>query len=149
MGWESALRRYVNPTRSTVCEQEASTWDPECGVVSEGASVLLGWSREGLMLSHSGWLFARIQSSAKIPYVGFGPRHRIRVPKRLRQQLAQFLRSQRGDETLARFANRIGISDSTLQRLEIGEQNITIDTLEQLVVRLKCDVSDIFERKIR
>ena len=69
------------------------------------------------------------------------------MPKRLRQQLAQYLRAQRGDQTLIQFARKIGISDSTLQRLEIGEQNITIDTLERLLGRLKCDLRDIFEKR--
>ena len=73
--------------------------------------------------------------------------HARLVPKRLRQQLAQYLRAQRGDQTLIQFARKIGISDSTLQRLEIGEQNITIDTLERLLGRLKCDLRDIFEKR--
>ena len=73
--------------------------------------------------------------------------HAAGVPKRLRQQLAQYLRARRGDQTLAQFARKIGISDSTLQRLEIGEQNITIDTLERLLGRMKCDLRDIFEKR--
>jgi DNA-binding Xre family transcriptional regulator len=38
----------------------------------------------------------------------------------------------------------LGISDSTLHRLELGDQNITIDTLEEILKRLKCSVTDIF-----
>ena len=63
---------------------------------------------------------------------------------RLRKQLGKFLRAQRGEDTLARYAKKLGISDSTLQRLEIGEQNITVDTLEQILDRLKCSISDVF-----
>ena len=77
--------------------------------------------------------------------MGEAPRQSAGVPKRLRQQLAQFLRSRRGEQTLAQFARKTGLSDSTLQRLEIGEQNITIDSLESLMNRLKCGFRDIFK----
>ena len=63
---------------------------------------------------------------------------------RLRKQLGKFLRAKRGDETLAQYARKLGISDSTLQRLEIGEQNITVDTLERILDRLKCSVVEVF-----
>jgi transcriptional regulator with XRE-family HTH domain len=64
---------------------------------------------------------------------------------RLRKQLDEFLREKRGDLTLAQFAKKLGLSDSTLQRLEIGEQNITIDSLERILDRLKCSTADIFK----
>ncbi len=67
-----------------------------------------------------------------------------RVPRRLRQQLAAFLRKTRGTLTYAEFERRTGISASSLQRLELAQQNITIDTLEDLIGRLKCQVGDIF-----
>ena len=63
---------------------------------------------------------------------------------RLRRQLADFLRKRRGDQTFQQFARKIGLSDSTLQRIEMMEQNVTIDTLEHIVNRLRCTVSDIF-----
>ena len=46
---------------------------------------------------------------------------------------------------MKQFAGKLGISDSTLQRLEIGQQNITIDTLELLMKQLKCNFGDIFD----
>jgi DNA-binding Xre family transcriptional regulator len=64
--------------------------------------------------------------------------------KRLANQLAAFLRKRRGDLTYQQFARKTGLSDSTLHRLELGEQNITLDTLEQLCDRLKCSISEIF-----
>lgn len=67
------------------------------------------------------------------------------MAQRLAKQLAAFLRKRRGDLTYVQFARKTGLSDSTLQRLEMGEQNVTLKTLEQIVVRLKCSVSDIFE----
>ena len=66
--------------------------------------------------------------------------------KRLAKQLAQFLRNQRGDLTFQQFSRKTGISDSTLHRLELAEQNITLNTLEQLSDRLKCSVADLFEQ---
>jgi DNA-binding Xre family transcriptional regulator len=63
----------------------------------------------------------------------------------LQQQLSRFLREKRGEMTYAQFARRTGISLATLQRLETGEQNVTLKTLEQLTKRLKCKMSDIFE----
>jgi DNA-binding Xre family transcriptional regulator len=63
---------------------------------------------------------------------------------RLAKQLAGFLRKRRGDLTFQQFSRKTGISDSTLHRLELGEQNVTLKTLEHLCSRLKCKVSDIF-----
>lgn len=63
---------------------------------------------------------------------------------KLRKQLGMFLRKKRGSLTLSQYAKKLGISDSTLQRLEIGQQNITIDTLEVISTRLKCSVGEIF-----
>ena len=76
--------------------------------------------------------------------MGFRFGHPVSMRNRFRKQLADYLRKQRGDKSLLAFARKLGISDSTLQRLEIAEQNITIDTLEQIVDRLKCDLSDVF-----
>lgn len=66
------------------------------------------------------------------------------VAQTLAQKLGAFLRKKRGDLTYAQFARKTGISDSTLHRLEIGQQNVTLKTIEQLTERLKCKVSEIF-----
>ena len=66
------------------------------------------------------------------------------MAKQLAKQLGAFLRKKRGDLTYAQFARKMGISDSTLHRLEMGEQNVTLKTLEQITERLKSKVSDIF-----
>jgi DNA-binding Xre family transcriptional regulator len=47
--------------------------------------------------------------------------------------------------TYAQFARKVGLSDSTLYRMEMGEQNVTLKTLEQICDRLKCRVSDLFD----
>jgi DNA-binding Xre family transcriptional regulator len=76
--------------------------------------------------------------------VGFGPPHSVGVRYQLRKQLAEFLKKKRGDHTFQQFARKIGLSDSTLQRIEMMEQNVTLDTLQHIVNRLRCKVSDIF-----
>ena len=38
----------------------------------------------------------------------------------------------------------MGLSSSTLQRIETEQQNVTINTIEQIVGRLGCKVPDIF-----
>ena len=51
---------------------------------------------------------------------------------------------KRGDQTFQQFARKIGLSDSTLQRIEMMEQNVTIDTIQHIVDRLRCKMLDIF-----
>ena len=66
---------------------------------------------------------------------------------RLRKQLADFLRKRRGDQTFAEFSRKLGLSSSTLQRMEMMQQNVTIDSLQTLVDRLGAQISDIFPEK--
>jgi DNA-binding Xre family transcriptional regulator len=46
--------------------------------------------------------------------------------------------------TYQQFSRKMGISDSTLHRLEMGEQNVTLKTLEHLSDRLHCKISELF-----
>jgi DNA-binding Xre family transcriptional regulator len=62
----------------------------------------------------------------------------------MQRQLGEFLRKRRGDLSYPAFARKLGISSSSLHRMEMGEQNVTLKTLELLLKRLKCSVSDIF-----
>jgi len=71
------------------------------------------------------------------------------VAQRLAKQLGSFLRKKRGNLTYQQFSRKMGLSDSTLHRLELGEQNVTLKTLEQICGRLKCKVSDIFGDGLR
>jgi transcriptional regulator with XRE-family HTH domain len=66
------------------------------------------------------------------------------VRYQLRKELAEFLKKKRGEQTFTDFARKIGLSSSTLQRIEMMEQNVTIDTLQHIVNRLRCRVADIF-----
>ena len=62
----------------------------------------------------------------------------------LDNQLAIFLRKRRGEITYAAFARKLGITPSSLFRLENCQQSITLKTLQQIMDRLKCSWSDIF-----
>ena len=65
----------------------------------------------------------------------------------MHKQLGQFLRKRRGEMTLPAFARKLGISSSSLHRMEMGEQNVTLTTLERLLKRLKCGTADVFKVK--
>ena len=63
----------------------------------------------------------------------------------MQKQLGQFLRKRRGEMTLPVYARKLGISSSSLHRMEMGEQNVTLTTLERLLKRLKCNAADVFD----
>ncbi len=62
----------------------------------------------------------------------------------LEQQLADFLRKKRGEETYAAFSRRTGLPASTLFRLEQAQQSVSLGKLEQLLRRLKVKLKDVF-----
>lgn len=62
----------------------------------------------------------------------------------LERQLSAFLRKKRGDSTYAKFARKLGITPSTLHRLENSQQSATLRILQQIMSRLKSDLSDLF-----
>ena len=64
--------------------------------------------------------------------------------KSLDKQFGRFLRERRGHVSYAVFARRLGISASTLYRLETGEQSVTLGKLEEILKRLKLPISDVF-----
>ena len=66
------------------------------------------------------------------------------MPGKLERQLAAFLRRKRGELSYAKFSKRVGLPPSTLHRLEMCEQSITLSRLGQIMKSLKCAVSDIF-----
>jgi DNA-binding Xre family transcriptional regulator len=71
--------------------------------------------------------------------------HTFGVASSLQKQLAQFLRKKRGELSYPAFARKTGISSASLHRMEMGEQNVTLKTLEFILKRFKCKVSDIFD----
>jgi DNA-binding Xre family transcriptional regulator len=64
----------------------------------------------------------------------------------MQRKLALFLRKKRGNLSYPAFARKLGVSSSSLHRMEMGDQNVTLKTLEYLLKRLKCRAGDIFDR---
>lgn len=62
----------------------------------------------------------------------------------LEKQLNVFLRRKRGDLTYEQFSRKIGLRASSLHRLELCQQSITLRSLQQILKRLKCRLSDVF-----
>ena len=62
----------------------------------------------------------------------------------LARKLARKLQELRGETPQYLFARRLGISKSSLNRMELGDQNVSLKTLETLCARLKCDVGELF-----
>jgi DNA-binding XRE family transcriptional regulator len=62
----------------------------------------------------------------------------------LDKTLAAFLRKQRGQTPYAVFAKKLGITPSSLFRLENGEQSATLRTVQQISERLGVSIGDIF-----
>lgn len=62
----------------------------------------------------------------------------------LAARLARRLRDLRGKGTIVRQARRLGVSKSSYHRMELGAQNVTLETLDILCARMKCDVAELF-----
>jgi transcriptional regulator with XRE-family HTH domain len=62
----------------------------------------------------------------------------------LDKQFASFLRKKRGTTPYAQFAKKLGMTPSSLFRLENGQQSITLKKLQQILERLNADVTDVF-----
>lgn len=66
------------------------------------------------------------------------------MQRNLDAQLAKFLRKARGSLSYAQFGKRVGISHTTLHRIERGEHHLTLHKLETVITKLKIRLSDIF-----
>ena len=64
--------------------------------------------------------------------------------RQLRNRLATFIENKRGDKTLREFEVRYGLSKDTVRRLQKGEQNVTINTLQHMCKVFHCDIGDLF-----
>jgi transcriptional regulator with XRE-family HTH domain len=62
----------------------------------------------------------------------------------LDHKLAVFIRRKRGDYTYAEFAHILGVTPSTVFRLEQKQQSITLRLLGKILERLKCSYKDVF-----
>jgi transcriptional regulator with XRE-family HTH domain len=66
------------------------------------------------------------------------------TPKSLDQRLARFLRLKRGDHTYTQFARKVGLRESTLFRIENGQQSTTLRAVQQILKGLRCSYDDVF-----
>jgi len=64
----------------------------------------------------------------------------------LASKLAENLKALRGEKPVPEFAKKLGVSKSTLYRLEGADQNTTLRTIEQLQTRLNCSAADLLDR---
>lgn len=80
--------------------------------------------------------------SSHIRYADFGTL--LAVRRNFDQQLAAFLRKQRGSLSYADFSKQVGVSHTTLHRLERGEHHLTLIKLEKILDRLKLKLRDVF-----
>jgi transcriptional regulator with XRE-family HTH domain len=87
---------------------------------------------------------APTKSSAFITHALCSFRHLRHVRRNLEKQLAAFLRKRRGTISYAKFAKVIGLSHTTLHRLERGEHHLTLYKLETVIEKLRIRLKDIF-----
>jgi transcriptional regulator with XRE-family HTH domain len=66
------------------------------------------------------------------------------VRRNLDAQLAKYLRKARGSLSYAQFGKRVGVSHTTLHRIERGEHHLTLNKLETILGKLKIKLSDVF-----
>ena len=64
--------------------------------------------------------------------------------RNLDAQLAKYLRKARGSLSYAQFGKRVGVSHTTLHRIDRGEHHLTLHKLETILVKLKIKLSDVF-----
>lgn len=65
------------------------------------------------------------------------------------RKVAEFLRERRGERTYREFAPILGITRSTLHRLENVEQSITLEKLHKLAKRMRTSVPEILGFKAK
>ncbi len=66
------------------------------------------------------------------------------MQRNLDRQFARFLRKARGSLSYADFAKKVGVSHTTIHRIERGEHHITLNKLETILGRLKIKLRDVF-----
>jgi len=62
----------------------------------------------------------------------------------LDRQLARYLRRARGSLSYADFAKKVGVSHTTIHRIERGEHHLTLGKLETILGRLRIKLKDVF-----
>lgn len=64
--------------------------------------------------------------------------------RNLDRQLANFLKKKRGNLSYAGFSRRVGVSYTTLHRIERGEHHLTLNKLETILHKLRVRLKDVF-----
>ncbi len=64
--------------------------------------------------------------------------------RHLERQLAAFLRKKRAGLSYAKFSKQVGLSHTTLHRLERREHHLTLKKLETVIEKLNVRLKDIF-----
>ncbi len=67
----------------------------------------------------------------------------------LAKRLGDHLTQLRAGRYLEDFCVEVGLSKSTLARVEQGTQNLTLKTLQSICDHLDCDIADLFPGKKR
>ena len=66
-----------------------------------------------------------------------------RPPSKAEKAFAKKVRAKRANESQVSFASRLGIAQSTLNRIENCEQSVTLYMVEKIAERLKVKVVDL------
>jgi len=69
---------------------------------------------------------------------------RKRPSEQLLKRIAERFKKLRGNESQLQFAKKIGVSQSSLNRIENKDQNISLYVLERVSTRLRIDIKDLF-----
>ena len=69
---------------------------------------------------------------------------RMRPSEKLMKRIADKFKELRGEQSQLQFAKKMGISQSSLNRIENKDQNISLYVLERVASRLKIDIKDLF-----
>lgn len=71
----------------------------------------------------------------------------MRVEKKLKHQLAIFVRKKRGDLSVREYSKKIGLSKNTIFRIESEDHNVTISTLAHLCQVYRCSMGSLFNEQ--
>lgn len=66
------------------------------------------------------------------------------MQRNLDREFARYMRKARANLSYAEFAKKVGVSHTTLHRIERGEHHITLNKLETILNRLKVKMKDVF-----
>ena len=68
-----------------------------------------------------------------------------RPPSKAEKALAKKIKTLRGEKSQVQYAKIIGLSQSTLNRIENCEQSVTLYLLERIAGKLKVDIKKLID----